>query len=344
MTIKARERGFQATVSHKGKRWRRQFTTYEIAEVWETQAKADVVAGRTPDMGDTDRGTADRPRTLGQMIDYVAARHWSDSKSGDQLRRNAEIVAEVIGMHTPMKSIDLFAIDRVVLTLKARGNSNATINRKMAGLSKCLTVAKDIGIIQDKPKLQRLRESVNRLRWFTDAELTKMITYFNHMGQLNMAHWVRFQADTGLRAGETRGLEWRDIQGDFVVLPDSKSDSPRGVPLTKGAKAAVEAVSRDAKGPFEWASKHFLRGWWDRLRLHMDWEANGDEVMHALRHTFCSRLVQRAVPILTVKELAGHKTMEITLRYAHLAPHNLVSAIGVLEPKRQPSLVLDTVA
>ena len=76
----------------------------------------------------------------------------------------------------------------------------------------------------------------------------------------------------------------------------------------------------------------------------MEWAATGDEVMHALRHTFCSRLVQRGVPILTVKELAGHKTMDITLRYAHLAPHNLVNAIAALEPNRQASPMLDVVA
>ena len=51
MTINARERGFQATVSHKGQRWRRQFKTYQDAEVWEAPATAAAVAGRTPNMG-----------------------------------------------------------------------------------------------------------------------------------------------------------------------------------------------------------------------------------------------------------------------------------------------------
>jgi len=344
MTINARERGFQATVSHKGQRWRRQFKTYQDAEVWEAQAKADAVAGRTPNMGDTERATAEKPRTLGQMIEYVATRYWADSKSGDGLKRNAELVGTLVGMGTPMKDIDLFTIDRVILGLKSQGNSNATINRKLAALSKCLTVAKDIGVIDTKPKIQRMREGVNRLRWFTDDELAEMAAYFNHIGLSNMAHWVRFQADTGLRAGETRGLQWCDIQGGVAILSDTKSESPRGVPLTQAAQAALDAMDATAPGPFTWTKKHHLRNYWDRLRLHMGWAATGQEKMHALRHTFCSRLVQRGVPILTVKELAGHKTMDITLRYAHLAPHNLVNAIAALEPNRQPSHMLDVVA
>ena len=344
MTIKARERGFQATVSHKGERWRRQFRNYEDAEVWEAQAKADAVAGRRPNMGDVDRGTSERPKTLGQMIEYVSARYWSDAKSGSHLIGNAKLVGTLVGLDTPLKSIDLYTLDRVILSLKDLGNSNATINRKMASLSKCLTVAKDLGIIDSKPKIQRMREGVNRLRWFTDDELAEMIAYFHHLGNPNMAHWVRFQADTGLRVSETRGLEWRDIQGDVAILADTKSESPRGVPLTQAAQEAVNAMDREAEGPFKWTKKHHLRDRWNRLRLHMGWPATGEEVMHALRHTFCSRLVQRGVPILTVKDLAGHKTMDITLRYAHLAPHNLVNAISSLEPNRQPSLVLDVVA
>ncbi|QDP57794.1 MAG: putative integrase [Prokaryotic dsDNA virus sp.] len=344
MTISARDKGFQATVNHKGQRWRKQFKTYEDAEVWEAQAKADVVAGRVPDMGGTERGSDERPKTLGQMIEYVSTRYWSDSKSGSGLKRNAEIVGGLIGMGTLVRDIDLFAIDRVILALKDHGNSNATINRKLASLSKCLTVAKDIGVIDSKPKVQRLREGVNRLRWFTDKELKEMVAYFDHLGHPNMGHWVRFQADTGLRVSETRGLEWRDIQGGVVILSDTKSESPRGVPLTQAAQAALGAMDSSAKGPFEWTTKHHLRNYWDRLRLHMDWPATGQEVMHALRHTFCSRLVQRGVPILTVKELAGHKTIEVTLRYAHLAPHNLVSAIGLLEPNRSSGPMLDVVA
>jgi site-specific recombinase XerD len=63
----------------------------------------------------------------------------------------------------------------------------------------------------------------------------------------------------------------------------------------------------------------------------MGWQDDKQAVMHTFRHTFISRLVQRGVPLVTVKELAGHKTMDMTLRYAHLAPNNYVEAISVLE-------------
>ena len=52
---------------------------------------------------------------------------------------------------------------------------------------------------------------------------------------------------------------------------------------------------------------------------------------HDLRHDFCSKLVQKGVEIFAVKELAGHKSISSTLRYAHLNPDRLKDAVSVLD-------------
>lgn len=51
-----------------------------------------------------------------------------------------------------------------------------------------------------------------------------------------------------------------------------------------------------------------------------------DFTWYCMRHTFASRLVMAGVDIRTVAELMGHKTIQMTMRYAHLAPeHNLAA-------------------
>jgi integrase len=56
-----------------------------------------------------------------------------------------------------------------------------------------------------------------------------------------------------------------------------------------------------------------------------------DVVFHSLRHTYISRLVMAGVDLRTVQELAGHKTIQMTIRYAHLAPEHKRRAVERME-------------
>jgi hypothetical protein len=51
---------------------------------------------------------------------------------------------------------------------------------------------------------------------------------------------------------------------------------------------------------------------------------------HCLRHTFCSRLIMAGVPLKTAQELMGHKTIQMTARYAHLAPEYPRNAVEMI--------------
>lgn len=54
-------------------------------------------------------------------------------------------------------------------------------------------------------------------------------------------------------------------------------------------------------------------------------------VFHTLRHTYASWLVMKGVDLYTTQKLMGHKSNQMTQRYAHLAPGYLEKAVNSLD-------------
>jgi site-specific recombinase XerD len=50
-----------------------------------------------------------------------------------------------------------------------------------------------------------------------------------------------------------------------------------------------------------------------------------------LRHTCASRLVNAGIDLYVVKEWLGHSSIQVTEKYAHLAPHKLSHAAKILD-------------
>ena len=82
-----------------------------------------------------------------------------------------------------------------------------------------------------------------------------------------------------------------------------------------------------------------LSYWAVRDGVHEIYEAAGvtpGMIWHSLRHAYCSRLAAEGVPINVIKELAGHKSIETTLRYMHTSMDAKKAAIADVfgAPKR----------
>ncbi len=60
-----------------------------------------------------------------------------------------------------------------------------------------------------------------------------------------------------------------------------------------------------------------------------------DGVWHTNRHTFCSWLAMAGATIKEIQEAAGHKTITMAARYAHLSPAHKLSVVEriVRKPK-----------
>ncbi|PAU77751.1 hypothetical protein CK501_14955 [Halovibrio salipaludis] len=52
------------------------------------------------------------------------------------------------------------------------------------------------------------------------------------------------------------------------------------------------------------------------------------QLTHICRHTYASHFVMNGGDILTLQRILGHSDIKLTMRYAHLSPDHLRSAIA----------------
>jgi hypothetical protein len=107
----------------------------------------------------------------------------------------------------------------------------------------------------------------------------------------------------------------------------------RYVPINPLLLATLKAVPMIEGCPYVFANPETGERWYDQ-ETAWNYTIKRAELpglrFHDLRHTFASRLVQMGTPIKAVQELLGHATMQMTLRYAHLAPGDLRRAVNLL--------------
>lgn len=335
-TITTRPNGrFQASVMVNGRRLRKDFLDQSEAESWikDQESRKIPKNNSIPSITVPDSSS---PNTWLELYTVVYNRVWKGSKGEKSVKVNCKAVLDHFGMNNPYRHITTDSIDAFIATMQGKGNGDGTINRKLAAISKMLRFAHSRGWIEKMPVIERKQEPLNRLRWLSDAEEAELFQRFEDMGSADLADLCLFLVDTGARVGEALKLEWRDIdtQRKLVTFWDTKNGMSRSIPITERVSLMLTSIYEQGlggKGPFTLIKQTTFNHKWVIVRRAMGLDKDDQFVPHALRHTCASRLVQRGVPILTVKEWLGHKSLAITLRYAHLAPQQLFDAVKVLE-------------
>lgn len=221
-------------------------------------------------------------------------------------------------------------VDFLIGKLRERGNSNATINRKMAALSKLLRKAFKMGDIHSLPDFRRQKERVGRIRFLTREEEERLFSVIRLTSPEYHALSV-FLVDTGARLGEAIELRWSDVAGGRATFWRTKSNRSRTVPLTQRAQKALAELKGKNQGPFRHIRQYQYRAAWNAAKVPVGLGSDKDVVPHVLRHTCASRLVQGGIDIRRVQMWLGHQTLQMTMRYAHLATHDLDSCVAILE-------------
>lgn len=352
MTVRARGNGYQADFMVKGERYRELFDTEAEAEAWELEARAALVRGSTVPRPKTKRSEEGGSlATLGALFDYTRAEHWENNPkiaAPETAIASGREVTEFYGRNKLVKDIDSDEMRRLVRHVVDSGRTYATADRKLSALSKMMRFAVEKGVIPRVPKVPLSGETSERFRFLTKDEAQRILKLWRDWDQPELHAFTVFALHTGARLGALLDLKWNAFSPAFNTVlfwGGDKKSKARTIPLTGSAKEAIlamKALYPDSKGPFCHFKKYgHLRTMWDRMQEHLGFD---DVVIHTLRHTCASWMVQAGVDLKRVQTWLGHKRIETTLIYAKLGTGDLDACAdilgGMLEPaKPQLSVV-----
>lgn len=219
--------------------------------------------------------------------------------------------------------------------LKPKGPAWA--NRIATIVRAALALAEARGWIDRAPKIDKRDEPHGRVRFLTWDQSIRLLSELpDHLGSM-----AAFSLATGLRASNVLGLQWGQVNLKrkiaWIHADEAKAGRVIQIPLSSTAIQILEQ-QQGQHDDFVFtyrgepitgqASTHAWREALKRADLPgFRW--------HDLRHTWASWHVQNGTPLAVLKELGGWASMDMVMRYAHLAPSHIAQWAGNERPPSQ---------
>jgi integrase len=215
--------------------------------------------------------------------------------------------------------------------------STAYANRLTAILKRMFKKALEWELIDESvfkriSSVKLLRGEIKRLRYLTEEETERLINACNK----EIRPIVITALNTGMRKSEIFNLTWDrvDLKNRIILLDKTKNGDRREIPINQTLLNTLSGIVRNIKTDYVFYNPETLKPYYDikkgfagaLKKAHII-----DFHFHDLRHTFASRLVMAGADLATIQKLLGHKTINMTLRYAHLSNVHLKDAVNLLD-------------
>ena len=299
-------------------------------------------------------GTEDRDKAQ-ELHDRLKVRAWDQQRLGikpDRSWKEAAVrwVKETSHKRSQGKDVDklrwldpflahlmLSQVTREVIDQigerKAAESSQPNANRYLALIRSILRRARDDWEWLDRiPKVRLYKESTKRIRWITRDEAARLLQELPP----HLCEMAKLALSTGLRQRNVSFLRWNQIDMQrkvaWIHADEAKAGRPIAVPLNEDALAVLRGqLGRHTEYVFTYEGQPVARcstkAWYkacERAEIqNFRW--------HDLRHTWASWHVQSGTSLQELMELGGWATLEMVMRYAHLAADHLQSAASRIQ-------------
>lgn len=266
---------------------------------------------------------------LQELIDILDELRYNNSPSYKIIQSKQKELLEIISGNTDINKIDSNMINKLIKALRAKGNTDSTINSKLAYISSLLTYAFKNNLISFKPYIPTFKISSTKEKYLSDDEIELITNYCKEYNLVQLHSIILTGLNTGMRINEILNLTTDNIQDNYIRIWKNKGNRPVSIPMNQKMIEHYKLIlpTIDVGTLIYTYNYSQVEYQFDKMvkLLHLE-----DVTIHTLRHTFCSKLVQKNIPLTTIQQLANHRSYKTTLRYAHLANKQLEDAVNCL--------------
>jgi integrase len=209
-----------------------------------------------------------------------------------------------------------------------------TVNREFMLFKGMLTKATEWKYLVTSPAagIRPVKGAGQRTRILTPDEQTALLKAYEKGRRRHVRPLIELLLITGARLGEMLALTWADTTCGFIRFVDTKNGKPRRLPMTAQMASILATVPR-GDGTFVFVSgrrgtryTRVLTGFKAALK-----DAGIDPagvVLHTLRHTALSRMMDAGLDVRTIMEISGHSSLAMLERYTHPTEQRKAEALN----------------
>jgi integrase len=293
--------------------------------------KADTLAGRKlPALRNT------KQVTVSDLIDLAL-----QATNNHRDRRNYVSKAEIVRAALGDRPASEVTPQEIADWLESRFKTPGTSNRYKAFISLCYRQGMRNEKVSGNPArlFSKRRESAGRIRYLSREEYNRVCDAIRTKFPEHLPEFV-VSVNTGMRLTEQYSATWSqfDESRRAIDLTQTKNGTARTIHLNVDALAAIKSVQHPGQKPSDRIfpredhkkssqrkqERFDTRSWFQPC---LEEAKITGYVWHCNRHTFCSWLAMAGATIKEIQELAGHKTITMSARYAHLSPDHKLSVL-----------------
>jgi integrase len=217
-------------------------------------------------------------------------------------------------------------INTYIRLMELDGLASWTIHAKVCAVSTLYTVAKANGYDGPEPIIPRPRVKKKLKWWLTPEAEAEVAAWLRSRGKDQMADFVRWTVETGLRVEETLRVQAMHFTGLLtdkpeLTIPGTKTEDAQATVALSSAAADIARSHFMSLGgsaclfPMDYGHLFWT---WDLVRKQFGWLDIPTATLKALRRSFARRLSANGCPPQVVQQMMRHRSIDTTLDYLKL--------------------------